>query len=74
MKTQKTVSEIRRILSETEMYAVIGADEMTNKESRDFLFAKKNQDELLNVINMGSHLLIWKVDTARTAYQSNLVK
>ena len=60
MKTQMTISEIRRILFETEKYTVIGSDEMTNKESRDLLYAKENQDELMNVIDNGSHLLIWK--------------
>ena len=60
MKTQMTISEIRRILFETEKYTVIGSDEMTNKESRDFLYAKDNQDEIMNVIDNNSHLLIWK--------------
>ena len=55
-----TISEIRRILFETEKYTVIGSDEMTNKESRDFLYAKDNQDEIVNVIDNNSHLLIWK--------------
>ena len=59
MKKQMTIKEIRRVLFETEKYAVIGADEMTNKESRDFLYAKDNQDELMNVIDKGSFLLIW---------------
>lgn len=59
-KTVKTIREIRRVLFETEKYTVIGADEMTNKESRDLLYAKENQDELMNVIDNGSHLLIWK--------------
>jgi hypothetical protein len=36
MKTKLTVREIREILFETEKYTVIGEDEMTNKESRDF--------------------------------------
>ena len=55
-----TIREIRRVLFETEKYTVIGADEMTNKESRDFLYAKDNQAETMNVIDNGSHLLIWK--------------
>jgi hypothetical protein len=60
MTTQMTIRQIRSILFNTEKYTVIGADEMTNKESRDFLYAKDNQDETLNVIDNGSHLLIWK--------------
>jgi hypothetical protein len=60
MKTLKlTIREIRRILFETNKFTVIGADEMTNKESRDFLYAKKDQEEILNVIDNNSHLLIW---------------
>ena len=60
MATRKlTIREIRTILFETEKYTVIGADEMTNKESRDFLYAKQNQEEFLNVIDNKSHLLIW---------------
>lgn len=59
MKTQMTIREIRRVLFETEKYTVIGADEMTNKESRDFLYAKKNHDQVMNVIDNDSHLLIW---------------
>ena len=60
MTTQMTIRQIRTILFNTEKYTVIGADEMTNKESRDFLYAKEDQDEILNVIDNGSHLLIWK--------------
>jgi hypothetical protein len=60
MKTELTVREIRRILFETEKYTVIGEDEMTNKESRDFLYSKVNQEEVFNVIDNDTHLLIWK--------------
>jgi len=60
MTTKLTVREIRRILFETDKYTVIGADEMTNKESRDFLFAKDDQEEIFNVIDNDTHLLIWK--------------
>jgi hypothetical protein len=60
MSRKLTVREIRRILFETDKYTVIGADEMTNKESRDFLFAKDNQEEIFNVIDNDTHLLIWK--------------
>jgi chemotaxis regulatin CheY-phosphate phosphatase CheZ len=59
MKKQMTVREIRRLLFETDKYTVIGEDEMTNKESRDFLYAIDNQDKTYNVIDEGSHFLIW---------------
>jgi hypothetical protein len=60
MKNTLTVREIRRVLFKTEKYTVIGANEMTNKESRDFLYSKDNQDEVMNVIDNKSHLLIWQ--------------
>jgi hypothetical protein len=60
MTSKLTVREIRRILFETEKYTVIGADEMTNKESRDFLYSKENQEEVFNVIDNDTHLLIWQ--------------
>jgi hypothetical protein len=60
MKTTKlTIREIRRILFETEKYTVIGADEMTNKESRDFLYSKENQEQEMNVIDNKTYLLIY---------------
>jgi hypothetical protein len=59
MKTKMTIREIRRVLFETNKYTVIGADEMTNKESRDCLYSKDNQEEVVNVIDNGTHLLIW---------------
>jgi len=55
-----TVRQIRRILFETNLYTVIGAEEMSNKESRDFLYSIENQDEVYNVIDNRTHLLIWK--------------
>ena len=67
MTTKLTVREIRRILFETERYTVIGADEMTNKQSRDFLYAKDNQDEIMNVLDNKTHLLIWNAQMFKTA-------
>ena len=55
-----TIREIRKILFDTEKYCVIGSDEMTNKESRDFLYLKNNQEDVLNVIDNDTHLLIWE--------------
>jgi len=54
-----TVREIRMILYETNKFTVIGSDERTNQESRDFLFEIDNQDYVFNVIDKGNHLLIW---------------
>jgi len=59
--TKMNVRQIRRVLFDTDKYTVIGADEMTNKESRDYLFRVEDQDNtILNVIDNGSHLLIWE--------------
>lgn len=55
-----TIRQIRQELFSTEKYTVIGANEMTNKESRDFLYKKENQEEEMKVIDNGSHLLIWR--------------
>ncbi len=60
MTTTLTIREIRQELFTNDKYTVIGSEEMTNKESRDFLYNKENQDEKMNVINNNSHLLIWK--------------
>jgi len=54
-----TVRQIRRILFDTDKYTVIGSDERTNEDSRNLLYGMSNQDELLNVIDKGTHLLIW---------------
>jgi hypothetical protein len=59
MKKQMTIREIRGVLFETEKYTVIGSEERTNEDSRNLLYGMSNQDELLNVIDNGSHLLIW---------------
>ena len=60
MKAQKmTIREIRKILFDTDHHAVIGQEEMANKEARDYLYNKENQDEILNVITCPDHLLIW---------------
>ena len=59
MTTQMTIRQIRQELFSTEKYTVIGAEEMTNKESRDFLYEKENQDEKMNVIDNNTHLLIF---------------
>lgn len=54
-----TVREIRRILFDTDKCAVINAVVMTNKEARDFLYSKENQDEELYVVHKRTHLLIF---------------
>lgn len=56
MKNKMTIRELRRVLFETEKYSVIFTDEMSNKESRDFLYTKDNQDEVMNVIDNGNNL------------------
>jgi len=56
---KKTVRQIRKILFDTDKYTVIGADERTNEDSRNLLYGLSNQDELFNVIDNGTHLLIW---------------
>ena len=67
MITKMTLREIRKFLFETDKYAVIGADEMTNQQARDFLYAKDNQDEIMNVLDNKTHLLIWNAQMFKTA-------
>jgi galactose-1-phosphate uridylyltransferase len=55
-----TIREIRRVLFDTNLFAVIGPDEMTNKEARDYFYAKTDQEKVLNVIENGNHLLVWE--------------
>ena len=59
MQATMTIRQIRTILFDTDKYTIIVAKEMTNKESRDFLYAIDNQEAVLNVIDNVSHLLIW---------------
>jgi len=54
-----SIREIRKILFDSNKYSVIGQNEMTNKETRDYLYSIENQNELMNVIDNGTHLLIW---------------
>jgi len=54
-----TVRQIRKILFDTDKYTVLGSDERTNEESRNILYGMSNQDEILNVIDKGTYLLIW---------------
>lgn len=62
MKTLKmTVRELRTKLFETNLFAVIGSEEMTNSEARRFLFEIENQDRVLGCIENGNHLLIWNL-------------
>ena len=56
---KSTIRQIRQQLFQTDKYTVIGSDEMTNKESRDYLYSLANQDAEMNVIDKGTHLLIY---------------
>lgn len=60
MSTSKlTVREIRTVLFNNDFHAVVGSEEMSNKEARDFFYAKENQEETFNVIENKDHLLVW---------------
>ena len=50
MREVLTISEIRRILFETENTVEVNSVEMTNKQARDFFYAFDNQDKLLKVL------------------------
>lgn len=54
-----TISEIAENILRTERYVVVGYDKKTEKETRKELSFKYN-DILLNVIDKGDSLLIFK--------------
>ena len=54
-----TIREILRLLYDSKKYAVVGSEEMRNQQCRDFLSYMNNPDKTYNVIDEGSHLLIW---------------
>jgi hypothetical protein len=53
-----TVAQVRRLLFDSNKYAVIGENEMTNGEARAYLYEMPNQEEILSVIDMGDHVLV----------------
>lgn len=55
---QLTIREIRTILFDTDKKTVYKNNVMNNKESRDYFYSKDNQEEVLKVIDNGTHLLI----------------
>jgi len=54
-----TIREIRALLFDTDQYTLIDNEQMSNKESRDFLYNKDDQDKKMNVLDNTTHLLIW---------------
>ena len=59
-KTQRlTVREIRKVLFDTGFFAFIGNRLMSNKGARDYLYAKIDQEQVLNVIQKNVYLVIW---------------
>lgn len=62
MKEILTISEIRRVLFETENTVIINSVEMSNAKARGFLYVFDNQDKLVKVITIDSCMHIWLVD------------
>jgi hypothetical protein len=58
-KKTMTVREIRKILFDTDMLASINEQDMSNKEARDYLYAKTDQEQVLKVIKRNDYLVIW---------------
>ena len=55
-----TLRELRKLLFDTDLYTVIGGkDEMTNKESRDYLYDLDDQDYVYNYAIEDGCLYIW---------------
>lgn len=61
---EMTVREIRKILFDTDKSLVLGFGagnrRFENKQGRDFLYAKDDQDEVFQVIDNGTQILMWK--------------
>lgn len=58
--SKKTALQIRNLLRITKKYAVIGENEFRNNAARKYLHANYYDDITLNIIDNGSHYLIWK--------------
>ena len=56
-----TVRDIRKILFDTDFFAAIGTQLMTNKDAMDYLYAKTDQEQVLKVIQRDDYLVIWVV-------------
>jgi hypothetical protein len=59
VQKKKTALQIRNLLRITNKYAVIGENEMHNKDAREYLYNTQDDDKIYNVIDNGSHFLIW---------------
>ena len=59
MTAQKTALQIRNLLRITNKYAVIGENELCNKDAREYIHGMYCDDTIFNIIDNGSHYLIW---------------
>jgi len=59
-RKKMTVRQIIDLVFNSKKYAVIQSDETTRKETLSFFNAIKNKTKIFNVIDNGSHLLIWE--------------
>jgi DNA polymerase/3'-5' exonuclease PolX len=57
--SKKTALQIRNLLRITKKYAVIGENEFRNKDAREYLHAMYYDDSIFNIIDNGTHFLIW---------------
>jgi hypothetical protein len=57
--SKKTALQIRNLLRITKKYAVIGENEFRNKDAREYLHGLYCDDTVFNIIDNGSHYLIW---------------
>jgi len=58
--SKKTALQIRNLLRITKKYAVIGENEFRNIDAREYLHGMYDDDSIFNIIDNGSHYLIWK--------------
>ena len=62
MRQVLTISEIMRILFETENTVVVNSIELTNKQALHFFNNFNNHDKQLKVITDGTEMCIWLRD------------
>jgi hypothetical protein len=61
MKKQMTIREVRKVLFDTDMFAIINTEEMTNKQARDFFYGFDNQEKLVNTFINDNCFSVWYV-------------
>lgn len=60
-KVEMTIREVRKVLFDTNHFAIVNIEEMTNKEARDYFYGFDNQDMVVNVFVNEKCIAVWWV-------------